>query len=151
MIELDDPLNLPVYAFLTAGLLPHEREWPRFHNRWRDVMEVGIQELNTHPDLGYRLRDVKPDGATWGILACRFALRAGNGVLFALAIGTHEMYFRAGSSPLVAVAGGDPEPSLGADWAKVNAWMSPFSAKEMLHLHRDLAADAQRHALALAP
>ncbi len=149
MRELDDPLNARVHAYITHGLTAAEREWPRFANTFRDVGELSINELNTHPDLGDRLRDLMPAGAEWGIIACCNVLRARNGVVFALARGMDHLYFRCGMTPLATIAGANLTAELGPDWHGVNAWQSAFGTKETLHLHRDLCVVAHEHALAL--
>jgi hypothetical protein len=113
----DHPLNAPLLEMLKAQGVKGSG----------DVYDLDGWQLHTHPDLCDHLRKLVPAcyGGCFGVAV----LAAGNGVIFALALGTSTLAFRLLRGVFlyeVGDHGGCWFPDAGEGWVAVEPWKTPF-------------------------
>ncbi|HUR24576.1 MAG TPA: hypothetical protein VM327_00990 [Candidatus Thermoplasmatota archaeon] len=84
-----------------------------------DLYDLDGWQLHTHPDLCERLQSLCPPcyGGRFGVPV----LTAGNGIHFAVAMGTSTLAFRLGPE-----SGGREFPEAGLGWVAVDPWQTPL-------------------------
>jgi len=114
---------------LLRGLPRAEMEKAR---AFRNVMDVPIEELATHPDLGDWLLEIGNtlEGVEGGIFYKFFALRLKDGPIFALARGTHILSFRVGQ--VSQLSEGEVDNLLGPEWISYTAWNAEVRTADWL-------------------
>jgi hypothetical protein len=132
--EGEEQRNPAVVAFLRSRLTAAEQAWPRFVPRLRDIHDVPLGELRTHPDLVMRIKELD-DGAGGGHLQMLMGapvLVGDVGMIYAVGFGLDFFAVRLtmpADESLRAVPGAanwaeSPESValLGPGWMAVNVW-----------------------------
>ena len=135
---IDTPENADALAFLRAGLTDAEQKWPRFRAELREIGDVPIGELRTHPELVELVQSLAPADAK--ILMGAVVLVDDRQRIYAIGMGTHTLVFPGlkGDSGSVQPADTPIPPSKGggwhvmpAPWLRINAF-SPEVSQENL-------------------